>query len=86
MQKKMSWLIVLVTLALLLVACGPEMVTPTPGADSTTKTSPPPTESAGENSGSPQPPSGEVPVDADDWHVLGSPDAPVTMVEYSDFQ
>jgi hypothetical protein len=27
-----------------------------------------------------------LPVDADDWHVLGSPDAAVTMIEYSDFQ
>ena len=86
MQRKTNWLIVLVVAALLLVACGPEMVTPTQGADSATITSPPPTESAGESPASPQPPSEEVPVDADDWHVLGSPDAPVTMVEYSDFQ
>ena len=25
-------------------------------------------------------------VDEDDWHVLGSANAPVTIVEYSDFQ
>ena len=86
MQKKASWLIVLVVLALLLAACGPEMTTPTPGADSATKTSLPPTESAGENPGSQPPPSEEAPVDPNDWHVLGSPDAPVTMIEYSDFQ
>lgn len=86
MQKKTTWVIVLVVLALLLAACGPEMTTPTPGADSATNPSPPPTESAGEDSGSQPPPSGEVTADPNDWHVLGSPDAPVTMVEYSDFQ
>jgi len=29
---------------------------------------------------------GELPVDEDDWHVLGSPDALVTIVDYSDYQ
>jgi protein-disulfide isomerase len=28
----------------------------------------------------------DLPVDEDDWHVLGSPDALVTIVEYSEFQ
>jgi len=86
MHKKMSWLIVLVALALLLAACGPEMTTPTPGAVPATNTSSPPTEPAVEESASPPPTSEELAVDADDWHVLGSPDALVTMVEYSDFQ
>ena len=31
-------------------------------------------------------PTAEVTVDEDDWHVLGSADAAVTIVEYSDFQ
>jgi protein-disulfide isomerase len=86
MQKKTSWLIVLVVLVLLIAACGPEMITPTPGTDSATNTSPPPTESTGEDSGNQTSSAGQVMVDASDWHVLGSPDAPVTMVEYSDFQ
>ena len=43
-------------------------------------------EEAGETSESQPAASAELPVDADDWHVLGSPDAPVTIVDYSDFQ
>ena len=41
---------------------------------------------AGETSESQPAVSAELPVDEDDWHVLGSPDAPVTIVDYSDFQ
>jgi hypothetical protein len=29
---------------------------------------------------------GELPVDPNDWRTLGSADAKVTLIEYSDFQ
>jgi protein-disulfide isomerase len=62
---------------------------PTPG-DAVADTSPSPTTAlATETVESQSPTSAEqqpLPVDADDWHVLGSPDAAVTIIEYSDFQ
>ena len=86
MGKRFSWLIALLVVALLVVACGPDMATPTPSTEST-DTSPSATaEGVGETSESPPPASAELPVDSDDWRVLGSPDAPVTIFEYSDFQ
>ena len=87
MARKHGWLIALVIAALLVAACGPEMATSTPadmiGEGEATSTSAP----AGETV-QPEPSStvGELPVDADDWHMLGSPDAPVTIIEYSDYQ
>jgi protein-disulfide isomerase len=95
MGKRFGWLVVLLVVALLVAACGPEMATPTPGTESA-DTSPSATvadaspsatvEKAGETSESQPAASAELPVDEDDWHVLGSPDAPVTIVDYSDFQ
>jgi hypothetical protein len=100
MGKKYGWLVVLISLALLVAACGPEMATPTP-SDSIAEASPtaamapvkktatpaPEGQPVQENAPTKEPiSSGDLPVDADDWHVLGSPDAPVTVIEYSDFQ
>lgn len=87
MSRKYIWLMALVVGALLVAACGPEMVTPTPIAE-LTATSPSSVSEATADTpeSSPPPSSGEYPVDADDWHVLGSPDAPVTILDYSDFQ
>ena len=95
MGKRFGWLIVLLVGALLVAACGPEMATPTPSTGSAdtspsatvAEASPPATaEEAGETPESQPAAPAELPVDADDWHVLGSPDAPVTIVDYSDFQ
>lgn len=92
MSRKLGWLMVLVMLALVLAACGPEMATPTPAAEmeatSQSPTAAPAGETAGAEPGSTSQPSAstDLPVDADDWHVLGSPDAAVTIVEYTDYQ
>jgi protein-disulfide isomerase len=91
MRKQHGWLVVLVVVALMVAACGPEMATPTPG-ETKAVVSPPTAQSTEAVAASPTavPPVGPLSyadlIDAEDWHVLGSPDAPVTMVEYSDFQ
>jgi protein-disulfide isomerase len=85
MKRTHGWLVVLVAAALLAAACGPEMATPTPGATEASVSTAPavPTQST-----QPTQPavSAGLPVDPADWHVLGSADAPVTIIEYSDFQ
>jgi protein-disulfide isomerase len=94
MGRKHGWLIVLVSLALLVAACGPQMATPTPNQDvaeaSPTAAMAPVKKTATavqEDEPTTEPvSSADLPVDEDDWHVLGSPDAPVTIIEYSDFQ
>jgi protein-disulfide isomerase len=82
----------LALVALLVAACGPMAITPTPqeGAAQDAATTAPTENTA---TAAPEEPTGEeattvaeLPVDGDDWHVLGSPDAEVTIVEYSDFQ
>jgi len=77
MKQRHSWLLGLLVLALVLAACGPDMATPTAAPEPT---------SGGEELQATAPPAVDYPVDGDDWHVLGEPDAPVTMIEYSDFQ
>lgn len=79
--------------ALLVAACGPGLITPTPQDDAAAEgaVTTAPTEDTAtaiqEEPAAEEPAAvAELPVDADDWHVLGSPDAAVTIVEYSDFQ
>jgi len=95
MVKRSSWLIALLVVAMLVAACGPGMATPTPSTESTdvgpsatvADASPSATvEGASNTPESQAPATTELTVDPDDWHVLGSPDASVTIVEYSDFQ
>ena len=81
-------LLVVVVAALLLAACGPQMATVEPGEESTSV--PAATEvQAAETPQEPASGSGsgaEVVVDPNDWHAQGAADAPVTIIEYSDFQ
>lgn len=94
MRFRYAWLSVLMVLALLLAACGPQMATPQPGEEAT-----PAAASPGE--ASPTEPQTEAPTarptavpteggpaaeSGDGWRVKGSADAPVTIIEYSDFQ
>ena len=92
-RKHGLFIVVLVIATLLVAACGPEMATPTPADEVAAKPSSPTEVPVGETpvtdptaAGEEPEPAGELPADAEDWHVLGSPDAPVTIIEYSDFQ
>jgi len=74
----------LLVVTMLLTACGPELVTPTPKPDGGSESQATKPVEGGEEATAPV--VADLPVDPDDWHALGSPDAPVTMIEYSDFQ
>jgi protein-disulfide isomerase len=86
MKRNYSWLLVLLVVAMLVAACGPEMSTPTPAATTEGASESQATALPEPSQAPTEPALGELPVNADDWHVLGSPDAPVTMFEFSDFQ
>ncbi|MCL7452848.1 MAG: hypothetical protein M8467_07340 [Anaerolineae bacterium] len=90
MTKRHGWFLVVAIIALLVAACSPqELATPTTEEETPSATTVPADETAAPAAptSSPESPSpGEYPVSADDWRVLGEPDAPVTMVDFSDFQ
>ena len=83
MRLKHTWLAALVALALLVAACGPDMSTSTPGGQATASTQAP--TQAATTAVTQSPTTGPV-VDPNDWRTLGSADAKVTLIEYSDFQ
>jgi len=87
MHLKRTWLAALVALALVVAGCGPDMATPTPGGQATASTqAATPVATQGVQATDAPVASGELPVDPNDWRTLGSADAEVTLIEYSDFQ
>ena len=86
MTRRHSWLLGLLVVLMLVAACGPDMATPTPAAKPEEGADTQPTAPVEASVEATAPVVAELPVDADDWHVLGSADAPVTIYEYSDFQ
>ena len=87
MRLKRTWLAVLVALALLVAACGPDMSTSTPSGQATapTQAATPGATPAVQATDTPAT-SAKPPVDPNDWRIQGSADATVTMIEYSEFQ
>lgn len=85
MSKRFGWFVFLAVLSLLVAACGPSLATPTPRGQEPVADSPTATR---EESGptATAVPAADLPVDTDDWRTLGFADAPVTLIEYSDFQ
>jgi protein-disulfide isomerase len=97
MRLKHGWVIVVAVAVLLVAACAPQDGALTLSDQATAEDSSKPTvvgdaPTADEAEEATQEPSegptsaAALPVDEGDWHVLGSPEASVTIVEYSDFQ
>jgi hypothetical protein len=94
MKKTEGWLIALAIAALLVAACGPEMVTPTPqaaaGASPTARATAAPVTTPQvtvQQTATIEPVDlAKLPVDPIDYRALGPADAAVKIIEYSDFQ
>jgi len=86
MNLKRIWLIALVVLALV-AACGPAITTPVPSGQATVSTqAPTKRRHCDQDTGGDQVASAAPTQDPNDWRTLGSADAKITLIEYSDFQ